>query len=325
MKFSLGHAVKFCRVATAAAAITTVGGVASVATLGLAATSVQAATVSRISVQGNQRVDDETVQSYLTVTPGRSFSSFDTDESLRQLFATGLFRDVQIYQEGRALVVLVDEYPVVSRVLFEGNNKVKTELLQGAVQLGDRAVLSEEVLASDRERIREVLRRNGRGASEVTTEVVELGNNRVNVLFRIDEGGRTRIRRVEFVGNSAFGDRRLGEVVSLNETNFLSWLKRDDVFDPDKLRTDEERLRQFYFNQGYADFEVLSAEADLDPETNRYTITFTVDEGELYRFGDIAIDNSLSAIDTDQLRREVAVRTGERNTPRRASRSPLRT
>ena len=316
MKFSIGHAVKFCRIATAAAAITTVGGIASVSTLGLAATTAQAATVSRISVQGNQRVDDETIQSYLTITPGRSFSSFDTDESLRQLFATGLFRDVQIYQEGRTLVVLVDEYPVVSRVIFEGNEKVKTELLQGAVQLGDRAVLSEEVLASDRERVREVLRRNGRGASEVTTEVVELGNNRVNVLFRIDEGGRTRIRRVEFVGNTAFGDRRLSEVVSLNETNILSWLKRDDVFDPDKLRTDEERLRQFYFNQGYADFEVLSAEADLDPETNRYTITFTVDEGELYRFGDISIDNSLSAVDTDSLRREVAVRTGEKYSAR---------
>ena len=310
MKFSLGHAVKFCRIATAAAAITTVGGVATVSVLGLAATAAQAAVVSNISVQGNQRVDDETIRSYLTVTPGRSFSSFDTDESLRQLFATGLFRDVQIFQEGRTLVVSVDEYPIVSRVVFEGNDKVKTEQLEAVVQLGDRAVLSEEVLASDRERVREVLRRNGRGASEVTTEVVELGSNRVNVIFRIDEGGRTRIRRIDFVGNNAFGDRRLGEVVSLNETNLLSWLKRDDVFDPDKLRTDEERLRRFYFNQGYADFEVLSAEADLDPETNQYTITFTVDEGELYRFGDITIDNTLSAVDTDLLRRELAVRTG---------------
>ena len=312
MKFSLGHAVRFCRVATAAAAITTVGSVATVVTLGLVSTQAQAATVSRISVQGNQRVDDETVRSYLTITPGRSFSSFDTDESLRQLFATGLFRDVQIFQEGRTLVVSVEEYPIVSRVIFEGNDKVKTELLESVVQLGDRAVLSEEVLASDRERVREVLRRNGRGASEVTTEVVELGSNRVNVIFRIDEGGRTRIGRIDFVGNSAFGDRRLEEVISLNETNFLSWLKRDDVFDPDKLRTDEERLRRFYFNQGYADFEVLSAEADLDPETNRYTITFTVDEGELYRFGSVEIDNTLAAIDTDRLRREVSVREGQK-------------
>ena len=310
MKFSLGHAVRFCRVATAAAAITTVGPVAIVATAGLVSAEAQAATVSRISVQGNQRVDDETIRSYLTITPGRSFSSFDTDESLRQLFATGLFRDVQIFEEGNTLVVAVDEYPIVSRVIFEGNDKVKTELLEGVVQLGDRAVLSEEVLASDRERVREVLRRNGRGASEVTTEVVELGSNRVNVIFRIDEGGRTRIARIDFVGNNAFGDRRLEEVISLNETNFLSWLKRDDVFDPDKLRTDEERLRRFYFNQGYADFEVLSAEADLDPETNRYTITFTVDEGELYRFGTVEIDNTLSAIDTDTLRRQVSVREG---------------
>ena len=294
------------------AAITTVGGVTSVAALGLAASAAQAATVSRISVQGNQRVDDETIESYLTITPGRSFSSFDTDESLRQLFATGLFRDVQIFQEGGTLVVAVDEYPIVSRVIFEGNNKVKTDQLQAAVQLGDRAILSEEVLASDRERVREILRRNGRGASEVTTEIVELGSNRVNVIFRIDEGGRTRIRRIKFVGNNAFGDRRLGEVVSLNETNLLSWLKRDDVFDPDKLRTDEERLRRFYFNQGYADFEVLSAEADLDPETNRYTIVFTVDEGELYRFGDISIDNTLSGIDTDLLARQLEVRQGQK-------------
>ena len=304
-------ALAIFRSATAAAVIvtgtTTIGVVAVDATI----TKAHAATVSRIEVRGNQRVDADTIRSYLTIEPGRSFTSFDTDESLRALFATGLFADVAIDQEGRTLVVSVDEYPVVSRVVFEGNNKVKDEQLRAAVQLGDRSVLTDEALASDRERVENLLRRSGRGSANVETEIVELGNNRVNVVFRITEGGRTKIRRIDFVGNNSFGDRRLREIISLKQSNVLSFLKRDDVYDPDKLRTDEERLRRFYFNRGFADFEILSADAELDEERNQYVITFTVEEGQRYRFGAVEIDNTLAEIDTEALQRDLEIRPGE--------------
>lgn len=299
------------RSATAAAVIATGATTVGVVALDAALSQAHAQAVNRIEVRGNQRVDADTIRSYVTIEPGQPFTSFDTDESLRALFDTGLFADVAVEREGRVLVVTVEEYPIVSRVIFEGNNKVKDETLRANVQLGDRSVLTDEALASDRERVEGLLRRSGRGTANVETEIVELGNNRVNVVFRITEGGRTKIRRIDFVGNNAFGDRRLREVVSLNQSNFLSFLKRDDVFDPDKLRTDEERLRRFYFNRGYADFEILSADAELDPDRNEYVITFTVDEGQRYRFGAVEIDNTLAEIETETLARDLEIRTGE--------------
>ena len=279
--------------------------------LAVGLSAAHAAVVNRVEVRGNQRIDAETVRSYLTVTPGESFTTFDTDQSLRALFATGLFRDVTIAQSGGALVVTVDEYPTVSRVIFEGNDKVKEEQLRANVQLKSRSVLSDEVLASDRERVRDIIARSGRSAANVTTEVVELGNNRVNVVFRIDEGGRTKVRKIDFVGNGAFGDRRLREVVSLNESNLLSWLKRDDVYDPDRLRADEERLRRFYYNRGYADFQIIASNAELDPVENEYVVTFTIEEGEQYRFGSVAIDNTLSQVDEARLASALEIKSGE--------------
>ena len=304
-------ALALFRSATAAAVIATGTATVGVVALDASMTRAYAQTVSRIEVRGNQRVDADTIRSYVTVEPGRSFTSFDTDESLRALFATGLFADVAIDQQGRTLVVTVDEYPIVSRVVFEGNRKIKDDQLRNAVQLGDRSVLTDEVLASDRERVEELLRRSGRGSANVETEIVELGNNRVNVVFRIVEGGRTKIRRIEFVGNNSYGDRRLREVISLKQSNVLSFLKRDDVYDPDRLRTDEERLRRFYFNRGYADFQILSADAELDEERNQYVITFTIEEGQRYRFGAVEIDNTLDEIDTASLQRDLEIRPGE--------------
>ncbi len=275
------------------------------------ATQAEAAVVRSISVRGNQRVDAETIRSYLTITPGASFTSFDTDESLRQLFATGLFSDVRIAQRGSTLVVEVEENPVVNLVRFIGNDKVKDEQLQSIVQLQSLSIFSQEKLDSDVERVREAVRRSGRSAAQVTANVEQLENNRVNIVFNINEGGRTKIAEINFVGNNAFGDRRLTEVISHNESNFLSWLKRDDIYDADRLRADEERLRRFYFNRGYADFRSISAVADLNVESNSYTITFTVDEGERYRFGEVAIDNALTVVDDSILQDSLEIASGD--------------
>lgn len=277
----------------------------------LSATSASAAVVSSISVRGNERVDADTIRSYVTVEPGRSFSSFDTDESVRALFATGLFSDVRIARQGGTLVVQVKENPVINLVRFEGNDKVRDEVLKGVVQSKSLSVFSQERLNSDLDRIRQTVRRSGRGGSTVTARVDQLENNRVDVVFQINEGTRTKIAAINFIGNNAFGDSRLTAVISHNESNFLSWLKRDDIFDQDRLQADEERLRLFYFNRGYADFRVVSAVGDLDVASNAYTITITVDEGERYTFGTISIDNSLTVVEGESLRPYLEVAEGD--------------
>ena len=296
---------------------------ASLAAGGIAASTVaaEAAVVRAIAVEGNQRVDDETVRSYVTVQPGVDYSAFDTDESLQALFATGLFSDVRIYRRGSTLVVEVAENPTINLVVFQGNDKVEDEQLARIVQSQSLGVFSQEKLDSDVERVREVVRRSGRAAAEVTARVDTLENNRVNITFLINEGERTRISSIEFVGNNAYGDRRLSEVITHNESNFLSWLKRDDIFDPDRLRADEERLRRFYFDRGYADFRVISATSDFDADNNAYSITFTVEEGDRYTFGAVEIDNALPQVDADALRSELTIDTGDVYSAREIERS----
>ena len=301
--------------------VTSLAGGSVILVSGVVASDANAAVVSSISVRGNQRVDAETVRSYLTIEPGKRFSSFDTDESLQALFATGLFSDVNISQSGRILIVTVVENPTVNLVLFEGNERVKDHVLKNVTQLKSLSVFDADKLATDEDRVREVLRRSGRSAATVTSRVDQLENNRVNVVFVINEGGRTKIGNIEFIGNSAFGDRRLMEVISHNESNFLSWLKRDDIFDPDRLRADEERLRQFYYNRGYADFQVISSNAELDEAENEYTVTITVDEGERYSFGTIEVDNALSVVTAEELKAELKIASGDTYSARNVEKS----
>lgn len=280
-----------------------------------------AAVVSSIQVRGNQRVDADTIRSYVTVKPGRSFSSFDTDESVQNLFATGLFSDVRITTRARVLLVQVEENPTINLVLFEGNDKVKDAQLRGVVQSKSLGIFSQSNVDSDIERIREAVRRSGRASADVSARIDQLDNNRVNVVFVINEGGRTKITSIDFIGNNAFSDNRLMEVISHNESNFLSWLKRDDIYDPDRLRADEGRLRTFYFNRGYADFRVVSSIGEFDPSSNTYSITITVDEGDLYRFGSVEIDNALPAVDAAALQGELEIAPGDIYSARDVERS----
>jgi len=270
-----------------------------------------AAVVSAIVVRGNQRVDVGTIRSYVTIKPGKSFSSFDVDQSLKALFSTGLFSDVQVFRSGRSLIVKVVENPTVNEVIFQGNSRLKDNRLQAIVQLTGRSIFTDGKLDSDVQRIRSSYERTGRNAATVEGRVVSLENNRVNVVFDINEGDRTKIANITFVGNNAYSDRRLTDLLSINETNILSWLRRDDIYDPDRMRADEEKLRRFYYNRGYADFQIVSSVADLDGGGNNYTITITVEEGDRYTFGEVVIENSISSVDTDQLYRELETRSGD--------------
>jgi len=321
MNTLIKSAVVMMRVMVAAATLTLMGTAGGVALSTAIVSQASAASVSSISVRGNQRVDASTIKSYLTIEPGRSFSSFDTDESLRQLFATGLFSDVNISQSGSTLIVAVVENPTVNLVLFEGNEKVKDNILKNVTQLKSLGIYDADKLSSDEDRVKEVLRRSGRSAAEVTARVDQLENNRVNVVFVINEGGRTKISNIEFIGNNTFGDRRLAEVISHNESNFLSWLKRDDVYDPDRLRADEERLRQFYYNRGYADFRVISSNAELNTEENTYNISITVEEGDRYTFGTVDIDNAISSVASEELQAQLKIASGDTYSARNVEKS----
>jgi len=280
--------------------------------LQLASMSVaQAAVVSSISISGNQRIDDQTIRSYVGIEPGRSFSPADIDQGVKNLFGTGLFSDVRISQRGSTLVVEVDEHPVVNQVLFQGNKKHKDSVLQGVVQLKPRGTFSQSQMEADAQAIRDAYSRIGRDDATVTSQVMDLGENRVNVVFTVQEGGRTKIATVNFVGNNAFGDRRLSDVVSTKRSNFLSFMFRDDIYDEQRLRADEEALRRFYYSRGYADFQVVSSNAELNEAENKYTVTFTVDEGERYTFGDVAVESSIEGIDANALNSAVETHTGD--------------
>jgi len=270
----------------------------------------EAATVSRIEVRGNQRVDAETIRNYIGIRPGESFDNGDVNEAIKRLFATGLFSDVRISQSGSTLVVVVDEYSIVNQVLFQGNKKIKDANLSQAVQLKPRGSFSNAMMESDAETIREAYRRIGRDDTTVTPQVQQLGDNRVNVIFNIQEGGRTKIANINFVGNNAYSDRRLRDVISTKQSNIFSFLIRNDVYAEDRLRADEETLRRFYYDHGYADFRVISSSAELNETENEYTITITVDEGERYTFGEIGLETTIEGIDTERLRSEIDSKKG---------------
>jgi outer membrane protein insertion porin family len=261
----------------------------------------QAAVVSSIVVEGNQRVDDETIIGYLNISPGKSFSGADIDEAVKRLFGTGLFSDVRVNQVGSRLVVQVEEYSVVNQVLFQGNKKLKDAELAAVVQLQPRGPFSQDAMNADIEAIKAAYTKIGRDDAQITASTMDVGEGRVNVVFEINEGGRTRIEAVNFNGNDAYSDRRLREVVSTKASSILSYILRDDIYSEDKLRADEEALRRFYYNHGYADFQVISASANLDPSTNEYTVDFTVEEGDRYTFGDVTIESTIEGVNAETL------------------------
>jgi outer membrane protein insertion porin family len=264
-------------------------------------TAAQAATVSRIDVRGNAQVGAQTVKDNLGITPGKPFSSTDIDAATKRLFNTGLFSDVRITQSGGALIVTVSEHQIVNQVIFQGNKKIKDTQLAQAVKLKPRSPFDQQTLDADTEAVRAAYHTIGRNDATVSSRLMNLDGGRVNVVFDINEGDRTKIANIVFVGNRAFNTRRLRDLMTTRRSNFLSWLTRNDVYSEERMRADEEILQRFYYEHGYADFRVISSTANLDAATNEYTITVTVDEGEKYTFGGVEIQSSVDGVDTSKL------------------------
>ena len=269
-----------------------------------------AGTVTAIRVEGNKRVEPETVRTYLTFNVGDPYDLAKVDESLKALFATGLFQDVRIRREGGTVIIVVIENPIVAKVAFEGNKEVQDDALVAEVQLKPRTVYTRARVQADVRRILDVYRRQGLYAAQVDPKIIYQPNNRIDVVFEINEGPTTKVRAINFIGNTAFSDSQLRYVISTTQTNILSFLKSTNIYDPDRLSLDRELLRQFYLKNGYADVRVLSATADLDRDGGGFFITFTLDEGPKYWFGDMDVETSLPSLDPRSLRSSIVTRTG---------------
>jgi outer membrane protein insertion porin family len=277
----------------------------------LAQSVVAGDVIQDIRVEGTQRIEPATVRSYMTVRPGDSFSQAALDDSLTSLFATGLFADVVMRRDGSVLVVSVVENPIINRIAFEGNRRISDDVLEAEVQLRPRVVFTRTRVQNDVARILEVYRRSGRFAATVEPQIIQLDQNRVDLVFEIDEGPMTGVRRISFVGNRAFSDARLREQLQTQESRWWRFLTSDDTYDPDRLAYDRELLRRYYLKNGYADFRIVSAVAELTPDREAFYITFTVDEGERYRFGNIDLTSTLPSVDVESLRPLITTNEGD--------------
>ncbi|MFN0041672.1 MAG: outer membrane protein assembly factor BamA [Alphaproteobacteria bacterium] len=258
--------------------------------------------VREVRIEGNQRIEVDSIAAYLTLKAGDRFDGSQMDKSLKALFDTGLFTDVTLRREGDALVVRVVENPIINRIAFEGNKKVSDEALQSEVQLRPRVVYTRTKVQNDVKRLLEVYRRSGRFAATVEPKVIPLPQNRVDLVFEINEGAVTGVHRITFVGNRVFDSDRLRETIQTVETRWWRLLSTDDTYDPDRLNFDKDQLRRFYLANGYADFRVASAVAELLPDRDGFYVTFTVEEGERYKFGPLRITSTLRNLEGEQLR-----------------------
>jgi outer membrane protein insertion porin family len=268
-------------------------------------------TIAEIRIEGAERVEPETVKSYMTVQPGDPFDDVRIDRTLKALYATGLFSDVRLRREGNALIVKVTENPVINRIAFEGNRKLSDENLTAEVKEKPRQVFARSQVQDDVKRILELYRRSGRFAAKVDPKIIRLPQNRVDLVFEIDEGALTGVSSINFVGNHYFSASKLRGTIQTKESRWYRFLSTDDNYDPDRVTYDRELLRKFYLSQGYADFRVISAVAELTPAQDGFMITFTLDEGARYKFGKIQINSVFKDVSPVELRAAVEAKTGD--------------
>ena len=268
--------------------------------------------VRDIRVRGTQRIEPGTVLSYLSIHPGEPYSPQVVDRSLKSLFATGLFADVKINWDGSVLTISVIENPIIIQVIFEGESKVSEKDLTKEVQLKPRMVFTRAKVQSDVERIIELYRRNGKFAATVDPQIIPRPQNRVDLIFSINEGPTTGVARISFIGNKVFDDDTLKGQIATEESEWWRFLSSNDNYDPDRLAFDKEQLRRFYLKNGYADFRVVSAVAELSPDRQSFYITFTVDEGAPYTVGKVVINSKIRELTATSLRPLVPIQVGAR-------------
>ncbi|MEO1240691.1 MAG: outer membrane protein assembly factor BamA [Pseudomonadota bacterium] len=268
--------------------------------------------IQAIAVRGNERIEADTVGSYLPIQPGMRAEQELLDLSLKTLFSTGLFADVKLeMQPTGELVIDVAENPIVNRVILEGNSRLKDDKITEEIQLAPRAVYTRAKIQSDVQRIIELYRAKGRFAATVTPKVTPLEQNRIDVIYEMDEGPKTGIAKVNFIGNEVFTDNELRGEILTKESRWWRFFSSNSNYDPDRLEYERELLRQFYGRNGYADFSVVSATAELTPDRKDFFITFIVDEGPKYEVGEVRVKTTLAKLDDEVLENFLPLRAGQ--------------
>ena len=265
--------------------------------------AVSVAHAETVIVEGNVRVDKTTIQSYVTGQP--------LDAAKKDLMATGLFQSVDIVKKGDQIVVTVKENNIINRVAFEGTKRLKSEMFEGELQLKPRGAFSQAALDADVARIKEIYARVGRSNVEVTPRTVQLDNGKIDVVFKVDEGSKTGVKTIDFVGNNSFSAGRLRDEMQTTQSNFLSWIKTTDVYDPDRLAADAELIRRFYLRHGYADMRVLDTKVDYDQAAGGYKVVISIDEGKQYKVGEISVESKIAQIDSATLKSRVQLAKGD--------------
>ncbi|MCB2101776.1 MAG: outer membrane protein assembly factor BamA [Rhodobacterales bacterium] len=267
--------------------------------------------IRSIQVEGAQRIEPETVRSYLLVQEGDRFDPGRIDRSLKSLFATGLFADVSFQRRGDTLMVNVVENPVINRIAFEGNRHIEDDILDAEVTLRPRIIYTRTKVQNDVQRILTVYRRSGRFAATVEPKVIQLPQNRVDLVFEIKEGDVTEVRRIRFVGNREFSDSKLRDVIRTRESRWYRFFSSDDTYDPDRMTFDRELLRRFYMKEGFADVRILSSVAELTPDRKAFFLTYTLEEGARYAFGKIETTSILRGLESEQVQDVVELEEGD--------------
>ena len=278
--------------------------------LGFASSPASAQTVDSIEVEGNRRVEVSTIRSYFKPGVGGKLDQGRLDDGLKGLIETGLFQDVKINTVGGRVVVTVIENPVIGRVVFEGNKKIKDEQLTGEIQSKPRGTLSRPMVQSDAQRIADIYRHAGRYDVAVVPEIIEQPNNRVDLIFTITEGNKTGINSIEFVGNTTYSSYRLKDVIKTRELNLLSFLGGNDVYDPDRIEADRDLIRRYYLKHGFADVQVVAALTEYDPQRKGFQVTYKIEEGQQYRVGSVNFQSSIAGLDGNVLARFSRVNVG---------------
>ena len=267
--------------------------------------------IRTIQVEGNERIEDRTIQSYLLVEPGDPFDAERIDLSLKTLFATGLFADASFEKSGSDLIVRVVENPIINRVIFEGNSSIDDDKMREEIQVAPRGIFTAARVQADVQRILELYRQSGRFAATVEPQYKPLEQNRVDLVFVVNEGPVTGVRSINFIGNEEYADRRLRSEIATRQSRWWRFFSSNDNYDPGRLEYDRELLRQFYQNNGYYDFRVVSAVADLTPDQEDFYITYTVDEGVQYNFGTVNVSTQLDKLNSDALRNTLSIQEGD--------------
>ena len=267
--------------------------------------------VRAIQVQGNQRIEEGTIRSYMLIQPGDAFEQDRIDRSLKTLYSTGLFQDVQLLRSGDTIIVRVVENPLVNRVAFEGNKKLTDDQLRPEVQVRPRAVFTSVAAESDRKRILDLYAQRGYYDATVEPQIIRLDQNRVDVVFQVNDGSATLVSRIAIVGNKAFSENRLSEVISSREQRWWRFLSSSDQYDPERLNYDRELLRRFYLKNGYADVQVTDSVAELSPDRKAFFVTFNIREGERYRIGKVDATSQLRNLTSDDVIALIPFKEGE--------------